>query len=1510
MSDDMSSANRSDASRQLEHRNRILKAIRDVNQLITHTSDKDRLLQKTCECLTKTRGFYNVWIALFRRDDVCTACYESGLGPLFVPMKERLEKGHLTACCEAVLHKQKFKTIDNPHESCTDCDFAASYSGRGAMTVRIAHAGNTYGIINVSVSQVYVKDPEERQLLMEVANDIGFALYSIDQQQQQQAARNELRMHRQITGSLPQPMAFVDAQYRYQAVNEVYSELFGVTPGEIVNRSVADFLGEEAFTNKIKPHIDRCLSGEKVTYRIHTLFPKVGRRWMEMHYVPYRDEAGRVTGMVVHGQDITDLLTREMEYIRILETTGDGFWVISKQQEVLDVNQAAADMLGYSREELIGLCVSDIDVYETREDAKQRTERMIAEKGGLFEARHRRKDETIIDVEVRVTYLDDQDGRFFVFVRDISERKMQERITALTLRIQAKLMQEGESARQLKAVIEDIHNTMGLEATGIRLWDGLDYPYYETRGFPEDFVEAERYLCAQDENGEVVLGESGHPVLECMCGNVIRGRFDPSLPFFTVFGTFWTNSTTGLLASTTEADRQARTRNRCNGEGYESVALIPLPGHDGNIGLIQFNDSRRNCFTPSFIQACESLAAAIGNGIERFMVMEKLRSEKELSDQIINNGPIGIVIVDCQGRISFANKHAEQIFSLEPSALHSRKYNDPQWKITTLDHVPYPEEKLPFNLVMKSNRAVFNIRHAIEWSDGNRRLLSINGAPLHDEKGRIERVVFAIQDITKQHGQARDLALQAHLLNQSADAVYAADENGRFIYINRASCSMTGYSREELLNMSVWDIAPEFVPENYHALKQQLNHAGVLHFPTMHCRKDGTTFPTEVAVTSCQVDGQYIMCGLARDITEQTKRELALKRTQFAVDTAPFSIFWMAPDGQFVYVNDRAAESLGYTKEELLQLSVADVDPHFPGQKRKPYIDECRGKGGVQFESVHRRKDGTTFPVQITSKYIEFGGEELEIAEVEDISERKAAEQALRERERDLHKSQSLAQVGSWHFDLDTGQVFASEEGRSIYGLEGDDLMIDEVQRIPLPEYRNPLDKALKDLVNKRSPYDIEFQIRRPTDGEIRYIHSVAEYDPEKNKVFGAIQDVTQQREMEQQVRQMEKMDAIGKLAGGIAHDFNNQLTTIIGYADMLQEEPAREDIELYARQILIASRRAADLTSKLLAFAHKGQFQSVPVDIHVILHEITNILSHSIDKRIVVKKDLHAAPATTLGDPGQIQNALLNLAINAADAMPEGGVITFGTSVVTLDAEYCESLPYRIDPGHYLEMNITDTGTGIPPECIGHIYEPFFTTKETGKGTGLGLAAVYGTVKNHGGAINVYSEVGHGTTFRLYLPLENRQAEQQQIPEEQIHLSQQEATILVVDDEESICKMTKNILSSIGYQVVTFCDPNQAIAYYRKHWQDIDLVILDLIMPDLNGQQVYRAMREYNTNIKVLLASGYSMNEDAQKLLDQGVQGFVQKPYARPALSAKVAALLYGLDSKEGYSHEKDSKP
>lgn len=384
-----------------------------------------------------------------------------------------------------------------------------------------------------------------------------------------------------------------------------------------------------------------------------------------------------------------------------------------------------------------------------------------------------------------------------------------------------------------------------------------------------------------------------------------------------------------------------------------------------------------------------------------------------------------------------------------------------------------------------------------------------------------------------------------------------------------------------------------------------------------------------------------------------------------------------------------------------------------------------------------------------------------------------------------------------------------------------------------------------------------------------------------------------ERRTLQEQLSQNRKMEAIGTLAGGVAHDFNNLLTGILGYANLLKTHSHdREQVLKAAGVIENAAERAAGLTKQLLGFSRQGKHQNTPVDLGASAQRVETLLERTIDKKIQIKTVFDTDPSYVMGDPDQLELVILNLAVNSRDSMPDGGELHFKIKNVELTEADHDAHP-ELDVGPYVELSVSDSGSGIPETVIDRIFEPFFTTKGQGEGTGMGLAMVYGIVQNHGGTVSAENNADRGATIRILLPATSRRP----VPVSQDSVAAQpvsgEGLVLIVDDEAIVREIAGEMLGSLGYDVIMAHDGAEAIERFREHDSQIDLVLLDMIMPRLSGRECFLELKTIDPNIKAILSTGYTQEGSAQEILDQGMVGFIQKPYQIGALSKVVAAAI-----------------
>ncbi len=560
------------------------------------------------------------------------------------------------------------------------------------------------------------------------------------------------------------------------------------------------------------------------------------------------------------------------------------------------------------------------------------------------------------------------------------------------------------------------------------------------------------------------------------------------------------------------------------------------------------------------------------------------------------------------------------------------------------------------------------------------------------------------------------------------------------------------------------------------------------------------------------------------------------------------------------------------------------------------YGDITYGVMGLYVASHYAKDEEYRTLVEELSEDISLGFHDIELE-----MQREKTEKQLHESRGRLsavfHAAQDVALILT-DGNMDDPKVIEFNPGaEKIFGYQRGEMMGNAVSTLHTADDVAQFREVLSRMMHAERGFSGEHTMVRKTGEKFVALLTTYPIFDDSNAVMQSMLyvaiDISGQKEMEQRLRQSEKMEAIGQLAGGIAHDFNNQLGGIMGFADLLKNRMKNDEKSVsYAEKILSGVRSAADLTQKLLAFARKGKYQEVPVDIHTILQEVKDLLERSIDRRIRIVIDLRASESVVKGDASQLQNALLNMGLNARDAMTDGGTLTYSTEKVVLDRDFFSNRFYSLTHGEYMQIKVRDTGSGMSEEVQQRIFEPFFTTKERGKGTGMGLAAVYGTVKNHLGAIELESGKGEGSCFTIYLPLDKTgvNVSQEEIQQGVVAGS---GHVLLVDDEEVIRKLGEEMLTTMGYSVHTVSNGREAVEYYRHHRENVDMVILDVVMPVMGGRETLQELKKIDPDVSVLLASGYSVESEAVQIHEQGVKGFIQKPFTASLLSGKIAEII-----------------
>ncbi len=752
------------------------------------------------------------------------------------------------------------------------------------------------------------------------------------------------------------------------------------------------------------------------------------------------------------------------------------------------------------------------------------------------------------------------------------------------------------------------------------------------------------------------------------------------------------------------------------------------------------------------------------------------------------------------------------------------------------------------------------------------------------------------------------------IAEKTTDIIFTQDMDLNFTYVSPSVEKISGYKPDEALELSMDDIMTgeslERARQTFHKYMSLAEEDPGLDIPLMeyeYVRKDGSTFLGEVKVDFLRDSSGNLtgVQGVLRDITERRDIQEALReseeRFRALIENSSDILEVIDSNGILTYASPSVERILGYRPEELTGKpgteivhpddlpAVAEGFEEAFKNPGKPVITVCRC----------RHKDGTWRVLEGTgTNHLENPAVKGFISNTRDITERKQSEKSLRDSE-EKYRTLFENAIEAIYVAQDERIVFANPKTEELYGYSAQ-----ELASRPLTSFIHEKDRDMvlerhkKRLSGDETPPDVyPFRII-DREGFIKWVELKVTPFSWNNRpaalcfqadITKRIQAQEERRKLQDQFHAAQKMESLGTLAGGIAHNFNNVLMGIQGRASLMlmDKDGFHPDFE-HLRGIEEYVKNAAELTKDLLGFARGGKYQPRPTDLNSLIKE-ENHMFGSTRKEIRVYEKYENNMSTVEVDRGQMRQVLMNLYVNAWQAMPAGGNLYVQTENVNIDLNHPR--PFEITPGRYAKISVTDDGLGMDEATRERIFEPFFTTQEMGKGTGLGLSSVYGIVKNHGGFVTVYSEKGEGTTFNIYLPASDKVVESAKrtygVP------VKGSETVLLVDDEEMIIEVGKDLLNNLGYSVLIAGSGKEAIEVYKKNKDRIDIVVLDMIMPDMGGGETFDRLKEIYPDIKVLLSSGYSITGQAQEIIDRGCSGFIQKPFNLNTLSQKIRETL-----------------
>ncbi|NLH50894.1 MAG: PAS domain S-box protein [Myxococcales bacterium] len=861
---------------------------------------------------------------------------------------------------------------------------------------------------------------------------------------------------------------------------------------------------------------------------------------------------------------------------------------------------------------------------------------------------------------------------------------------------------------------------------------------------------------------------------------------------------------------------------------------------------------------------------------------------------------VAMFLLDDRGQILFYNTAAAKVASLQPEEILGNSINRVAGiHLFSAEHSSFPH--------FSTNNGTADCPPSIHWK------IEPFG-DFQDDRARYLALGIPVSPIVESAAVAKDsLHHLSKLANKIPVFVALLDDRNRFLFANQTAVDFFGLQPAEIVGRPFAELIDHEIDQRLLKFARRALDGKLARFETTRRDRIGRDRVYDVLLipNSGQTEDARTFFMIGQDITDKRIAENALRQSEerhrFLYNKTPVMLFSIDAAGRILNVSDYWLDELGYTREEVIGRETTDFLGYSSRREMNEKIlpalfriGQCKNVECRFVKKTGEIKDTLLSAIAERDGYGQFT---RVLAVLIDIEDRLIAEDALLESEQKYHSLLENIAVGVYRTTIDEPGRYLQANSALAHMLGYDS--VDQLLSIPVADlYVDPAERkaVIEKLMEHGEVKDFELRLRRKDGSSFAVSCNSRLHRDEKTGnqwIDGVIKDITERkqaeenrRQLEEQLRQSQKMEAVGRLAGGIAHDFNNILTGILGYADLMlasvgDGNPLRGDIQ----EIKRAGGRAADLTRQLLAFSRKQMICPVVLNVNEVIAHSQNMLGRIIGEDIALR--VTAAPdlRPIKADAGQLEQVLVNLAVNSRDAMPAGGELLVETANVEFGTMYLRLHPEVADRP-YVMLAVSDTGCGMDAEVKSHLFEPFFTTKPKDKGTGLGLATVYGIVTQNNGFLHVYSEVGIGTTIKIYLPcVDEPPSHLRDLHPEEWPRGRE--TILLVEDEDMVRTFAKTILQRQGYTVYEATNGGEALLLMQKIGDQVDLLFTDVIMPNLNGKELYQQLRRLHSGLKVLYMSGYTESViGTQGLLDEGIH-FLQKPFNIKSLAGKVREAL-----------------
>jgi PAS domain S-box-containing protein len=1336
-----------------------------------------------------------------------------------------------------------------------------------------------------------------------------------------------------LLNSLSDGIDIIDKNYRICYQNKMLIKRFGDLKGKLCF---------EAYMQRQTP-CKFCLIKKAIktgkTQRLELSAPD-GKIY-ELTSTPFKDADGEIK-VIEFVRDITENKEREKEYRNLIDGMNDTAFVTSFKGKILEVNDTAVKVLGYSREELLTMGPNDIDTVQNKKYISAVIERMKSGEKKVFETSHITKSGKTIPVEVSCSLINYHGNPSILSIaRDITERKRREEEyknlidgmndTAFVIDFEGnfidvnnravevlgytrdELLDMGPtdidttlSAKKIKNLIEGMkkgerqvfpttHRTKSGKILPVEVSSSL-ITYHgkpSILSIARDITErkkAEERLLESEERFQTVLENLPHGV----CLHDLDGRI--------LFANKATCEMTGytqeelLNMNVADIDPGIRTR-----KDREKLWLKLKKGGFTRIESRHYHKKGVSVPMEIYISAVSlkgnpMILAIVHDITKQKEAQEKLKESEERFETVIENLPDEIFVHGLEGKFIMVNKASCEKTGYTKEELLNMEVADIDHESVRRDDRKNIWQKLQkkggFSRIESTHYCKDGSSYPAEIYFG---AVTFKGSPM---------IIGIVHDITERRKAIEKLKESEErfqiVIENLPHGVCLHDLNGNMTLVNKALCKLTGYSEKELLNMKVQEVDYECISrDDKHNLWLKLNKGGHDYVESTLYRKDGSTFPGVIYLNAINLKEKPMILAITQDVTERMKAIENLKeseeRFQTVIEHLPHAVCVHDLDGNFTLVNEALCKQTGYTRDEFKKMKVSDIDPHSQtrNDRKKVWLNLKKG-GHTHFESKLHCKDKSSYPVEIYLNAVTLEGSPLILAIAQDISERKEAIENLQRSEkkyRNLYESMLDAFVRT---DLEGNILEFNKQYLDMLGYTEDEIKKIKYTDITPEKWHEMEEEIKQEQILKKGYSEVYEKEYIKKDGTIfpvelrRFLLT----DDEKNPkgIWATVRDISERRKTEEELRKVERLESLGVLAGGIAHDFNNLLTGILGNLSLAQMGK-EEDFEAILEEARHASIQAKNLTQQLLTFSKGGAPIKGTLNIEEVIRESAEFSLHgsNVSCKFNFANDLWKVKA----DKGQISQVIDNLVINANQAMPEGGKIRIKTENTILDEKISLPLP----EGKYIKITFQDEGIGVPEEYLPKIFDPYFSTKQ--EGSGLGLATVYSVIQKHGGYTTVESEVGKGTFFYIYLPaIEEKTSIEEKEERKGIKRTPWgEGKILIMDDEKIVRRAVGGMLGRLGYLVEFAENGEEAIVKYKeakKKGDPFHAVILDLTVPGgMGGKKTIEKLLQIDPDVKAIVSSGYSTDPVMANYEKYGFKAVVAKPFDLKGLDNTIKKVL-----------------